>query len=65
MGLDHGEVMELGENSWAVGYVLEWRLRWCGDFRGDVTESPPKFPTRDAWVVFGDNKLWATCWNGG
>ena len=40
-----------------VSYALEWRLRWC-DFRGDGIDSPPKFPTGDAWVVFGDNKLW-------
>ena len=37
-------------------HVLEWRLRWCGNFRGDVTDSQPKFPTGDAWVVFGDKK---------
>ena len=36
----------------------------CGGFRGDV-DSPPKFPTGDAWVVFGDDKLWATRWDGG
>ncbi len=44
---------------------MEWRLRSCGDFCGDVIDSPPKFPTRDAWVVLGDNGMWATCWNGG
>ena len=25
----------------------------------------PKFPTGDTWAVFGDNKLRASCWNGG
>ena len=48
-----------------IGVWRPWRPWWCGDFRGDATDSPPKFPTRDARVVFGDDKLWATCWNGG
>ena len=25
----------------------------------------PEWPTGDACVVFGDNKVWPTCWNGG
>ena len=45
--------------------MLEWRLRWRGEEVGDVTDCRPEFPTGDAWVVFGDKKVWATCWNGG
>ena len=49
--------------------MLGWRLRWHGRLVGDVTDSQPKFPTGDAWVVFGDNKVgyvleWRLRWRG-
>ena len=48
-----------------VDCVLEWRLRLCGEEFGDVAGCWPERPARDTCVVFGDNKVWATCWNGG
>ncbi len=29
------------------------------------TDCRPEWPTGNAWVVFDDNQVWATCWNGG
>ncbi len=45
--------------------MSEWRLRRYGRFAGDVTGCLPEWPVGNAWVVFDDNKVWATCWNGG
>ena len=28
------------------------------------TDCRPEWPTGNAWVVFDDNQVWATCWNG-
>ena len=48
-----------------VGCVLEWRLRWHGRSVGGGTDCRPEWPTGGRLVVFDDNKVWATCWNGG
>ena len=37
----------------------------CGEEFGDVAGCWPERPARDTCVVFGDNKVWATCWDGG
>ncbi len=59
-----------GFKSWPLMWQmsLAWLVR-ANEEVGDVTDSQPKFPTGDAWVVFGDNKVgyvleWRLRWRG-